>query len=119
MPFTTVDSAIESAFNDRQRFDDDDELDNLSMRIAYEDTLKAHGWTREDYEYVFNRAPDGAEEVGDGCEDSFDEAECAVDGAGEGGEEAGEGGVEDRGGQLWSDDSSDPFFGAGDCELPA
>lgn len=114
-----MDSAIEEAFDKRERFEDDEELDNLSMRIAYEDTIHAHGWTLADYEYVFNRAPDGAEEAGDGNEDSFDEAQYAVDGAGEGGEEAGEGGVEDRGGQLWSDDPSDSFFGAGDCELPA
>ena len=114
-----VDTAIEAAFDARQRFEDDEELDNLSMRIAYEDAIHASGWTRSDYEYVFNRAPNGAEERWNEREDSFDEEECAVDGAGEGGEEAGEGGVEDRGGQLWSDDSSDSFFGAGDCELPA
>jgi hypothetical protein len=114
-----VDLAIEEAFDARQRFEDDDELDDLSMRIAYEDAIHAHGWTRSDYEYVLNRAPHGAEERWNEREDSFDEEECAVDGAGQSGEEAGEGGVEDRGGQLWSDDSSDSFFGAGDCELPA
>jgi len=114
-----VDTAIEAAFDNRQRFEDDEELDNLSMRIAYEDTVKAHGWTLADYEYVFNRAPDGAEEKWNEREDSFDQEEHSVDGAGEGGEEAGEGGVEDRGGQVWSDGASDPFFSASDCELLA
>jgi hypothetical protein len=114
-----VDTAIEAAFDNRQRFEDDEELDNLSMRIAYEDTIKAHGWTRADYEYVFNRAPDGAEEEWNEREDSFDQEEHFVDGAGEGGEEAGEGGVEDRGGQVWTDGASDSFFGASDCELLA
>jgi hypothetical protein len=92
-PFTTVDTAIEEAFDNRQRFDYDDELDSLSMHLAYEETIKAHGWTVTDYEYVFNRASDDAEEQQDGYasdqqdedEDSHDLSDLALDGTEEGG----------------------------------
>jgi len=96
-PFTTVDNALNDAWDKRERFEDD-ELDNLSMRIVYEDTLKAHGWTRSDFEYVSNRTPDGDEEVDNGSdcieqdevEDSDYYADDALDHPEEGGAEVGD-----------------------------
>ena len=55
--FQECDTAIDLAFDRRERFPDDLELDNLSMHVAYLQGIEESGWTQVEYEYRFNRTP--------------------------------------------------------------
>jgi hypothetical protein len=54
--FAECDAAIEVAFDNRQRYPDDEELDNLSMNLAYLQGIEESGWTQAEYEYRYLRS---------------------------------------------------------------
>ena len=55
--YEECDAAIERAFDNRERFPDDETLDNLSMNLAYLQGIEESGWTQTEYEYRFDRTP--------------------------------------------------------------
>lgn len=52
--FEQVDAEIDLAFDKRERYEDD-ELDAISMHVAYIDAIERLGWTLADYQYQYNR----------------------------------------------------------------